>query len=337
MIHIAGRFLICAALLVSACTSAPQQRQAPSVTEVKVILFPGGANWPIWTGVSKGFFRQNGVMPVITATPNSRFQLTGLIAGRFDIAMTAMDNIVAYREGQGGIDMDASDLMAVMGGDDGFLRLVGRSDIKNIADFRGKQISIDSLTTGYAFVLLEMLERGGLALARDYQTVAAGGVLQRYEALVEGRHAGTLLVSPFEVMAKARGLNQVADASASLGNYQGLVAGVRRSWARENQARLVGYIRGYQDSLAWLRDPANREEALSLFMSNVPGATRQAAEASYSVLLDPKAGFQQNAEVDKAGVQTVLNLRQKYGQPKRTLQNVGSYYDAEYFDRANKR
>lgn len=336
MKSIASTIFLSMTFLISAC-SVPLQPQVGPPKELQVIVFPGGFNWPIWAGLEKGFFSRQGVLPKVTPTPNSRFQLTGLIDGKFDIAMTAVDNIVAYREGQGGVDTNGSELIAVMGGDNGFLRLVGREDIKQITDFKGKQVSVDSLTTGYAFVLLEILERSGLVLNRDYQTIAAGGVLQRFDALVERKHAGTLLVSPFEIMAKAKGLNQVADASSALGSYQGLVAGVRRSWAVANQVPLVGYIRGYQDSLAWLYDPKNKEEALSLFMRNVPNSTRQAAEASYSVLLDPRSGFQRNAAIDKAGVQTVLNLRQKYGQPMRTIKAVDSYYEPQYFDKATQR
>ncbi len=324
------------ALLVSACTT-PNKEPASPPKELQVIVFPGGFNWPIWAGLEKGLFARQGVLPKITPTPNSRFQLTGLIDGKFDIAMTAVDNIVAYREGQGGVDTNGSELVAVMGGDNGFLRLVGREDIKQVADFKGKQLSVDSLTTGYAFVLLEILERNGLVLNRDYQTVAAGGVLQRYDGLVERKHAGTLLVSPFEVMAKSKGLNQVVDASSALGSYQGLVAGVRRSWAAANQTQVVAYIRGYQDATAWLYDPKNKEEALALFMKNVPNSTRQSAEVSYSVLLAPQSGFQKNAAIDKTGVQTVLNLRQKYGQPKRAIGGVDSYYDSRYFDQAIQR
>jgi len=45
-----------------------------------------------------------------------------LIDGKFDIAMTAIDNLIAYREGQGEEPVLGRDLQAVMGGDTGFLR-----------------------------------------------------------------------------------------------------------------------------------------------------------------------------------------------------------------------
>jgi ABC-type nitrate/sulfonate/bicarbonate transport system substrate-binding protein len=326
---------ISVALWLAGCATGPVAPAGPPKT-LQVIAFPGGFNWPLWAAQSQGFFARQGVAPVLVPTPNSRTQMTGLIEGRYDIAMTAVDNVVAYREGQAGIPADGSDLVMVMGGDNGFLRLVGREDVRTVGDLRGKELAVDSLTTGYAFVLMEILERNGLVLGRDYQTVAAGGGLERYNAMVARKFAGTLLVSPFEVMGKAQGLNQVADASAALGSYQGYVAAVRRSWARENEQHLVGYIRGYRQGVEWLYNPANREAALELFMRNVPNATRQTAETSYGVLLDPATGFQRGAAIDMRGVRTVLELRAKYGKPQKTLAPAESYYDPRYFDRATR-
>ena len=154
---------------------------AQNLKPVNLIVFPGGFNWPVWVAQDKGLFTRQGLDVKVTPTPNSTFQLTGLIEGKFDIAMTAIDNLIAYREGQGAAL--GPDLFAFMGGDTGFLRLVTVPEVKTYADLRGKEVSVDALTTGYAFVLLDMLERNGLVKDRDYTTPAAGGVLQRFQSL----------------------------------------------------------------------------------------------------------------------------------------------------------
>ncbi|MFD0666449.1 ABC transporter substrate-binding protein [Ramlibacter sp. MAHUQ-53] len=327
--------LLAAAWLAAAC--APMQATAPQPPrELKVIVFPGGFNWPLWVGQSQGFFARNGVDVKLTPTPNSTFQLTGLIKGDFDIAVTAIDNLIAYREGQGAPGADGSDLVAIMGGDNGFLRLTAQSSVGSIADLRGKEVSVDALTTGYAFVLLEILERNGLVLNRDYRTVPAGGVLQRYEQLVAGKHAATMLISPFEVMAQAQGLRVLADASAALGSYQGLVGGVRRSWAQQNPQAVTGYIRGYRQALDWLYDRRNKDAALKLFLANVPNSTMASAERAYDILLHPVTGFQRQGRLDEAGTRTTVALREKYGQPRRQMQPVSSYYEPRYYDAASR-
>ena len=78
--------------------------------------------------------------------------------------MTAFDNVVAYQEGQGEAKIPANpDMFAFMGGDNGFLSLVGGRAHQALADLKGKKLSVDALTTGYAFVLREMLARSDIA------------------------------------------------------------------------------------------------------------------------------------------------------------------------------
>jgi ABC-type nitrate/sulfonate/bicarbonate transport system substrate-binding protein len=321
------------ALLFVSCTSAPPAPPKP----VNLIVFPGGFNWPVWVAQEKGLFAKNGIEVRITPTPSSVFQLTNLIDGKFDIAMTAIDNLIAYREGQGEVPKLGPDLFAFMGGDNGFLRLVTVPEVKSFGDLRGKTLSVDALTTGYAFVLLEILERNGLQKDRDYTTAAAGGVLQRFQALMEKKHAGTLLLSPFEVQAEARGFNRLANATDVLGRYQGLVGGARKAWAEQNRDAVVGYIRAFSDAVDWLYEPGNKDEAIAIFLKNLPNANAQAAQTAYKVLLSPTDGFQKKARIDMEGVRTVLALRSKYGQPRKALSDPSPYYDPSFYDAAMRR
>jgi len=323
-------FAVAAIAALASCASAPP----PPPRTVNLIVFPGGFNWPIWVAQEKGLFAKNGIQVNVTPTPSSVFQLTNLIDGKFDIAMTAIDNLIAYREGQGEAPKLGPDLFAFMGGDNGFLRLVSVPEVKSFDDLRGKTLSVDALTTGYAFVLLEMLERKGLMKDRDYTTVSAGGVLQRFQALMEKKHAGTLLLSPFEVQAEQRGFNRLANAIDVLGRYQGLVGGARKSWTEANRDAVVGYIRAFSGAVDWLYDPRNKDEAIAIFLKNLPQANAQAAETAYRVLLSPTDGFQKKAQIDMEGVRTVLALRSKYGRPQKTLDDPAKYYDASFYQAA---
>jgi ABC-type nitrate/sulfonate/bicarbonate transport system substrate-binding protein len=306
---------------------------AQTPATLNVIVFAGGFNWPIWVAQEKGFFRENGVEVTVSPTPGSVYQLVNLIDGKFDIAMTAIDNLIAYREGQGEDPKVGPDLVAVMGADQGFLKLVTVPEITSIGDLRGKTVSVDARTTGYAFVLFELLERGGLR-EPDYKVERAGGVLQRFQALMEKKHDGTLLLSPFEVQAEARGFHTLASASQVLGPYQGLVAGVRQAWAADHREALVGYIRGYVKGVDWLYDTANKAEAIALFRKNLPNVSPEGAEASYRLLLDQQTGFQRNGAISLAGVSQVLTLRSKWSGQKKELGQPTKYYDSTYYDAA---
>ena len=318
--------------LLAAVTSvliASANGQAPA--NVTVNVFPGGFNWPSFVGQEKGFFERNGITVTLQPTPNSVAQMTGLAEGRFDIAMTAIDNLVAYVEGQGEAPIGPQpEFFAFMGSDSGFLSLVVAPDVKKFADLKGKTLSVDARTTGYAFVLFDVLRRNGLALDKDYTIERAGGMTQRWDALREGKQSGTLLSTPFNILAREQHFNQLVRATKVIGPYQGNVAAARRSWARENRPKLIAFIRGYAQAIDWLYDKANRGEAVKILLKNVQ-MSPEIAERSYDELLDPKDGFFRKARVSMEGIRTVLALRSRYAEAKKKLTDPMKYYDPSYY------
>jgi ABC-type nitrate/sulfonate/bicarbonate transport system substrate-binding protein len=294
--------------------------QASNLPVVTVNVFPGGFNWGLYVGQDKGFFAQHGITVETQATPNSVTQMTDFAEGKFDIAMTAVDNIVAYVEGQGEAPIGPQpDFMAVMGSDSGFLSLVTSPAIKRIAELAGKPLSVDAMTTGYAFVLYEIMRRNGLDKDRgDYEIVRAGGMVQRWNALREGRHAATLLSAPYNIIAK----------------NEGNVAAVRRPWAKQNRSNVVAYISGYRRSIAWLYQPSNRIEAIEILRRHLPQMPPDIAEASHAELLDPVRGFYRTGDIDRAGLASVLELRSRYGRPSRLLNDPAKYCDLSYGEAA---
>jgi ABC-type nitrate/sulfonate/bicarbonate transport system substrate-binding protein len=307
---------------------------AQALQPISVIVFPGGFNWPIWIAQDKGYFAVRGIEVKLTNTPSSVFQLTNLIDGKFDIAVTAIDNVIAYMEGQGEVPVATTpDLFVFMGGDNGLLSLASVPEVKSIRDLKGRTLSVDAMTTGYAFVLFDLLRRGGLE-RDDYKVERAGGVLARFEALKERKHDGTMLLAPFDILAKAAGLNVLQYAIDVYGHYQGLCSATRRAWARDNGAKLEAYTRGYLAGLAWLYDPANRDEAIALLRKNLPQMSAEVAAQSYGVLVNPK-GFAPKAELDMEGVRKVLELRSHYGEPKKQLTDPMKYYDPTYYAAAS--
>lgn len=313
-----------------AAGSAPSM-DPKKMTPISVISFPSPHDWPIWVAQERGHFNRNGVAVSLTPTADSKFQLTGLIDGKFDIAMTGIDNVVAYMEGQGEARTQATpDIFAFMGASNqGFLRLVTSPEVKGFTDLKGKQLSVDALTTGYAFVLRKVLEEGGLK-SSDVEFVSVGGLRQRFEALMEKKQAGTLLISPLHAAAQQRGFNILANAEDVLGHYQASVGAARRDWAKDNEAALAGYIRAYMDAIAWLRIPANEAEAIAILSKNMPSMTQPMAAQAYQVLLNSDNGLDPRAQLDIKGIDTVLALRSEYGQPRKYLTEAGKYYDLKY-------
>ena len=314
----------------------PERRQTqaglgtPAIVAVNV--FPGGFNWPIYVGQDKGLFERFGIEVSIQNTPNSIAQMTDFASGRFDIAMTAIDNIVAYVEGQGQAPIGPQpEFFAFMGVDTGFLSLVASPDISNIRDLKGKTLSVDAMTTGYAFVLYDIMRRNGLDKDKgDYAVAGAGGMVQRWNALRDGHHHATLLSAPYNLIAQAAGFSELVKATDVTGPYQGNVAAARRTWAARNPEKIAGYIRGFREAVAWLYEPSNRPEAIDILLRHLPQMAPETAAASYDELLHPARGFFRDCAFDSSGIECVLDLRRRYGLPARPLGAASRYVDPRY-------
>jgi ABC-type nitrate/sulfonate/bicarbonate transport system substrate-binding protein len=312
--------------------AAPNET-AKMLRPISVIVFPGGFNWPLWVAQDEGYFARDGIEVELTNTPNSAFQLTNLIGGKFDIAMTAIDNVVAYMEGQGEAPVAGTpDLFVFMGADNGLLSLATVPQVKAYQDLKGRTLSVDAMTTGYAFVLFDLLKRNGLNQG-DYKVEKAGGVLSRWEALKAQKQAGTILLSPFDILAEDAGFHVLQYAIDVYGHYQGLSGATRRSWARDNGPELEAYIRGYLAGLAWLYKADNKEDAIAILRRHLPLMSPELAAQSYAMLVNPR-GFTPEAKLDMEGVRKVLELRSHYGLPKKELTDPMNYNDPQYYDAA---
>ena len=326
-----------AAVIGVACVLVPPvaraQPQSPPPTALRVLAFDGGWNLPIWVAQRNGLFESQGLAVQLAYTPTSGFLVTSLLDGKVDVAFATIDNVVAYQEGQGEVKIpDDPDLFAFMGGDGGFFSLVASPAVKSVTDLKGRTVSVDAMTTGLAFVVRELIVRGGVPEA-DVNFVRAGGTASRYRDLVAGKHDATLLRTPFELLAESRGYHRIA-AAETLGAYQGTVGIARRSFAREHEAALVGFLRAYKAATDWLYEPANREIAEALLVAHIRDMTPALAKQSYELLVAGQGGLSRDLAPDAAGIRTVLELRGKFATPKKTLSDPMKYVDLGYYNKA---
>ncbi len=325
----AAQKIAAAAFLVIAGTASAQ---GPKTLEV--IAFGGGGNWPVWAAEDKGLFAKNGLAVKLSFTPNSVEQIRNLMSGKYDLGTTAYDNVVAYQEGQGETELPTQpDLFAFMGGYSGSLRFVTQPDIKTYAALKGKTVGVDAATTGFAFILYKLAAMNGLAVS-DYRIEKLGGTPARVQALMEGRIAGTMISSPSELLPESKGYTRLGDTTATFGPYQASIGVARRAWAEKHGDELVAFIRAYIAAMDWLQDPANKDEAISIYTRYIPAAPRPAAQKAYEVMFAANEGFQKKAKIDLEGCTTVLKLRSEFAKPQKNLTDPLKYIDESYYSRA---
>ena len=292
---------------------------------VRVIAFASPALLPVYAAIDRGFYARENVVVTVTTTPGSIYQFQHFSAGDFDVATTAMDNVIAYDAGQGEAPLaNPPDFVAICGGDNGFLRFYGRPEIQTAAALKGKTLGVDAVSTGYAFVLRAMLAASGLHDA-DYTLLPLGNTPARLKALVDGTVAATIISAPFDHQADAQGMRSLGDVYRTIGPYQGVVHATRRTWLRDHAATVQAYLRGTHAGLAWAFAPAHRDEALALLVSR-GGMTADVAAVMLPLMLAP-GGMNPTGAIDVAGVRNVLALRGRYATPAKKLGDPRDYYD----------
>lgn len=304
----------------------PKQEQT-KITKLDVITFSGGWNLPLLVAERQGFFKDENLNVRLTYTPNSKFLANGLYTNEFQIAIAGMDNVIAYRENQGPLKLDNADFFAFMGIDNGLLSLVTQPTIKTANDLKGKKLSVDALTTGYAFVLRNFLTENKI---KDNETdiSSIGSTNLRFNALLEGKTDATLLRTPMNIQAKKKGFNILATGKA-LGEFQGTVGIAKESWAKENQDTLVKFIKAYRKALDWVARPENKLIAEAILVANDKDMSIDIAPLALQELLE-----NMNSEIDEKGVANVMNLRTKYAESNKSLTNSKKYYDTRYYNLA---
>ncbi|KXU87528.1 hypothetical protein CI15_15420 [Paraburkholderia monticola] len=305
---------------VPASTPAALQPADPSNVSTRtdgleplaLLCFEGAFNLPVWIAQQRGFFEEQGVTVSMSYTKGSVDMINRLQEGTAQLALTSIDNVFAYTRGQGETrDGRMSDLMAFMGGDAGFLSLVARPGLASVDALRGRTLSVDAMSTGFAFVLRDMLAHH--AVAQDEVTfVAAGGTGNRYRELIAGRHDATLVRSPFDTLAQQQGFVALRRSRDHYPAYLGTVGAVRQTWADAHPDALQGFLLGYRRALNWIFDTANAAACAEVLRSEFAGLDPAAAQAVYRELIDPAHGLIRDMDIPEAAARQVLRLRDHY-------------------------
>jgi ABC-type nitrate/sulfonate/bicarbonate transport system substrate-binding protein len=301
---------------------------------VRVIAFPGAPNLPTFVAIQEGYFAAEGLDISLEFTPSSAYQAKKTATGDFDIIFTAFDNVVAYCEGQGaageGVDPE---YRVIAGATQLELSLVVAADIATHADLKGRSIALDALTTGFAFVLFDMLEKEGIAL-EEVKFEAVGATPQRWHAVKDGESDGTLTIEPFTSIAERSGFSVLDRSTRIYDAYQGGVVATRRGFADAHPDTVTAFLRAYLKGLAWVRDDSNHDAAQALLLEKMTAIQPQTAPAVMKSVLSPKSGLTPDAEILPDGMKQVLALRSHYGTGTALLTDYEKYLDLSFLKAA---
>lgn len=300
----------------------------PQAMPLRLNIFGGLDAWPIYVLAEKHLV--SGFDVALTTTPGSVPQFRNMLAGDADLALTALDNVVAYDSGQGDPSVTGDfDFVAFLGIGPGSLKLVVRPEITSYAQLRGKAFAVDAPSTGFSFVLRRMLEKNGL-MPGDYTFVSLGSTQKRFEGMVAGACVGGVVSAPFDLIGTQQyGFHILGSALDVLGHYEATVMMARRAWLAAHRPAVTAFVRGYRAARAWLYDPVNRSEAIGILARDGGLAPEIVAQIAPAVLAAPSS-YSRDGAFDMAGVQTVMDLRAAYATPKKAIASAQAFIDTQY-------
>ncbi len=317
------------AAALAGCATAPQTpAPANDPVTLRVNVFRGASNLPIYMAQEKGYFARRGLTLQMLFTPNSTEQRAGLAAGRFEIAHAAVDNTVAM------IEVAKADAVIVAGGDGGMNEVLVRQDINKPSDMRGRTYVVDAPNTAYALIGRKIFKDAGLKEGQDYKIFPLGGSEARTKGLDTPEGAATLLNPPWNFLAKERGAKSLGRTVDLFGPYQANGVFVMRPWAAKNGSALERYLAAYIEGCRAAQDPAQRTLALAVLKRDLK-LTDQVAEMTYAELMTKGSGLAKDCAFDMQGFRNVLALRAEMeGQWGGKAPDPARFIDMSFYNRA---
>jgi len=272
---------------------------AGALTILSAAHLPASAlDWPVYVADEKGLFRAHGLdLDVVqVGTPNDAAR--AVVSSSTQVGLFSLDAAVRAIEGGGDLVVVGTEVTNPAFG------LVVQPEVRDFADLRGKSIAVGTPKDGAAVVLRLMMRARGLS-DTDYDFASVGAAPNRYTALKTRAADGAVLAHPLDLTAMAEGYRLLGRSSDAIRDYLFLTVSANRSWAREHRPVLVRYLRALGAAIAWLYDPANRDEAIDILVARM-GTDRDAVVRTYALYVEEARIYPHAADVSLAGLDVFL-------------------------------
>jgi NitT/TauT family transport system substrate-binding protein len=297
---------VLAAALAALCVAA---LAAPAARAAETILVgsvgSASANlWPVTVGDKKGFFAAEGIrieMVFVQANAGVIQQLT-VDAVNVSVGSGLVDPIRA-------VDKGAPLALVRIEMQRPPYALMAKPAIKSIKDLKGKIVSVGGAKDITRIFFERMLAPSGVD-AKDVDLIYAGATSARLQALQSGAADAAILTAPYNFHAEAAGFTNLGLTAAVVDMpFSGV--STNRNWAHSHKEAFQKFLAVYTKSVAWLTDPANRNEAVDLMMS-VSKLSRDDVDKSYDFLI--KSGFlEPTGAISKAKLGRVVDALKQLG------------------------
>ena len=266
----------------------------------------------VYVAQDQGSFRKHGLDLTLVQVRNGAVGIAAVSSGESQVHWGSVSaaNIGAIAEG--------TDLVFLAG----FInKLTGafvvNPKIKTPVDLKGKSIGVNGLSGGAWIFAMLTLDYWGLVPERDniqFRALGDQGVIA--QGLSAGAVDAAFLGYTYGKALESKGFRILADVEKLPIPYQGSGIMARRSFAVSSPAIVENVLRGLLESLAFIRDPANKTAVLKSLAKGLRLRRVEEAEEGYQIMLGL---YEKKIYPSVDGIRNVIRLLGKNNEKIRRL------------------
>jgi len=254
----------------------------------------------LWIGVERGLFHKQGLDVEVVDVHSGPATIQALASDEVQVAYTVPSSVLSAAAG----GLDIAFFAGLVNRPDG--DLIVAPEIRTPNDLRGKRLGIQSIGGGVWSMTVLALEYLGMEPTRDniaLITLGDESVLPR--SFIAGKIDGAYVSYSYVPLLKKIKHRLLLDLGRSTIVYQGLALVAQRPYLRRNPRLIDALLNGVTESVAFVRDPVNKEEVLKSLRKNLRFQNTQQTEDAYGAL-QWLYGFDMKPHVP--GIQNVARL-----------------------------
>jgi NitT/TauT family transport system substrate-binding protein len=307
---------------------------APAPTELNYASTTLGWNLaPQIIAKEKGFFAGEGLSVETVITGQSATVCQQLLARAVEVGGCSLNDMIQTVESSNApLALIVQETVSVLHNG-----LMVRPGLTSYADLKGKTIMLGGPKDNTVYFFRVMARAHGLR-DDDYDMVYAGSSSARYAALQAGGVDASLLTDPFDYQIEQEGFQRFDNLRPRYireDTYSGNGTIVRKDWAAAHVDETVRYVRAMLRTLAWLNDPANKDELFAIVGPRL-NLSAETFERIYRRAVIDSQEWSTDGRAQPSAYAGVLKSLVDLGYMSEPVPAPTKYYDMTYVEQAHQ-
>jgi NitT/TauT family transport system substrate-binding protein len=284
----------------------------------------GPPQWPQYIAEEFGWLKQDKIeLDFIAVGGGAAQQLAG---GSLNIAHSGYPDFARAALQGAGVRIIINDFVGSP------YAIFAKRDIKQIADLKGKLLSIGGVNDITLIYIKPFLASAGLKTS-DVDFVYAKAAGDRFSALLSGGVDATILNPPTYFKAIAQGFTNLGDTKPFAEDVPFTVWAANSAWAAKNREALTAFARNYRRAVRWLYDPAHKQQAVDILVKHARQDPKDSSEA-YDYLVAKLKLFGLDGDIPDKTYQRMAEGLEEIGTLKQPFPPKSAIFDGSFVQAA---